>query len=202
MHEGDVERFLAIQNKGERLYEEFKADMLYSTTVQFHDKIKREKPCLFSDSSKPKKKKDVKSQVVEANRNVLAKLLTLAANAQEPIDFGNALEYSLYYVPLSLAYPDGSKRSTQKSKLMEVILKDRIDSPDTKEASTLIIDMIAHYRVVSKDLPETFEKWILRFLKSVPKGYDRINIFPDTYRDFSIKAGERMKRGSSAKISV
>ena len=201
-YEGDTEKLLNIQKDGENLYEEFKKKRLYSKSVEFHDKIKRRKPCLFSDTSVPKKKKDAKSQVVEANRNVLAKLLTLSENAKEPIDFGNALEYPLYHVPLSLAYPEGSKRTTQKSKLMEVILKDEINTTAEKEASVLILYMIAHYRVVSNNLPGTFKEWIIRFLKSLLKGYDRVDIVADTYRDFSIKAGERVKRGSSSRLIV
>ena len=105
---------------------------------------------------------------------------------------------------MSLAYPDGSKRSTQKSKLLEVILENKVDNSarEEREASTLIIDMIAHYRVISKDLPETFEKRILRFLKTVPTGYSGIDIVSDTYREFSIKASERIKRGSSSRLLI
>ena len=54
--------------------------------------------------SKPKPKKDTNYEVVNANRNVLGKILTLSANA--------ALSFPLYHVALSLAYPD---RTTQKS---------------------------------------------------------------------------------------
>ena len=68
---------------------------------------------------------------------------------------------------------------------MEVILKDKINTTAEKEASGLIIDMIAHYRVVSNNLPGTFKEWIIRFLKSLPKGYDRVDIVADTYKDFT-----------------
>lgn len=64
--------------------------------------------------------------------------------------------------------------------------------------------MIAHYRVISKNQPETFEGWIKRFLQTVhnDERFDRIDIVADTYREFSIKSGERAKRGSSEKILI
>ena len=203
-YQGDAEKLVSIYKDGEQLYEVFKAERLFSTTTPFHEKVPRQKPTLFSDTSKPKGKDNKKCDIIEANRNVLAKLLTLSANAQEPIDFNKALEYPLYHVPLSLAYPDGSKRSTQKSKLLEVILENKVDVSisEPREASTLILDMIAHYRVIAKDLPATFEEWILRFLKTIPNGYSRIDVVADTYRQFSIKAGERLKRGSSSRLLI
>ena len=62
--------------------------------------------------------------------------------------------------------------------------------------------MIAHYRVISTNLPQTFEEWILRFLQTIQKGYKRIVIVADTYRNFCIKSGERLKRGSTAKLLI
>ena len=196
---------VGIRTIGQALYNDFKKDRLFSTTIKFHDTIKRQKPTLISDVSKPKPKKDTNYEVVKANRNVLGKLLTLSANAQQLIDFEAALSFPLYHVPLSLAYPDRTKRSTQKSKLLEIVLEgssDPVDTHQQREVSTLIIDMIAHYRVISTNLPQTFEEWILRFLQTIQKGYKRIDIVADTYRDFSIKSGERLKRGSAAKLLI
>ena len=53
-----------------------------------------------------------------------------------------------------------------------------------------------------KTLAESKLDTIIRFLKSLLKGYDRVDIVADTYRDFSIKAGERVKRGSSSRLIV
>ena len=100
---------------GQALYNDFKKDRLFSTTIKFQDTIKRQKPTLFSDVRKPKPKKGINYEVVKANWNVLGKLLTLSANAQQLIDFEAALSFPLYHVSLSLAYPDRTKRSTQKS---------------------------------------------------------------------------------------
>ena len=58
---------------------------------------------------------------VEINRNILGALLSFSAKANQPIDFDSALSYPLSPIPLSLALPDGARRETPKSKLMEII---------------------------------------------------------------------------------
>ena len=166
---------------------------------------------MFSDTrSKAKRKKDNTSEHIKANRNVLGKLLTLSANPQQPIDFKKALSYPLYHVPLSLAFPDGTKRSNQKSKLLEIVMKtQKIDKHEkdnhvNTHVLALIVDMTAHYRVISQNLPDTFEGWIKKFLQTVHNNdkYNRIDIVANTYRNFSIKSGERKKRSSSSRILI
>ncbi|KAG1650541.1 hypothetical protein GQR58_027914 [Nymphon striatum] len=53
-----------------------------------------------------------------------------------------------------------------------------------------------------KELSDTYEDFTWKFLKSMPSGYNRIDIVADTYQDNSIKSGERDKRGSSEKIMI
>ena len=109
----------------------------------------------------PSRKKDTNYEAVKAKWNVLGKLLTLSANAQKLIDFEAALSFPLSHVPLSLAYPDRTKRSTKKSKLSETVLegsRDPVDNHQQREVSALIIDMIAQCRVISTYLPQTFEE--------------------------------------------
>ena len=155
-YQGSADDLVGIRTMGQALYNDFKKDRLFSTTIKFHDTIKRQKPTLFSDVSKAKSKKDANYEVVKANRNVLGKLLTLSANAQQLIDFEAALSFPPYHVSLSLAYPDRTKRSTQKGTLLEIVLEgssDPVDTHQQREVSTLIIDMFAHYRVISTNLP-------------------------------------------------
>ena len=207
---------LEIKKNEEKLYNNFKKHRLHSTEIAFHAKILKQKPTLLSDTrSKAKRKKDNTFEVIKANRNILSKLLTLSANAQQPIEFEKVLSYPLFHVPLSLAFPDGTKRSNQKSKLLEIIMKTRKTDKHEKDnhantkkdVSILIVDMIAHYRVISQNLPDTFEDWIKRikrFLQTLHNEdkYNRIGIVADTYRNFSINSGEREKRGSSSKILI
>ena len=60
--------------------------------------------------------------MVEANRNIIAKLLAYSAKFDKVIDFKTALKYPLFSVPLSLGHPDGTRRTTAKSSFMEVVL--------------------------------------------------------------------------------
>ena len=41
-----------------------------------------------------------------------------------------------------------------------------------------------------------------KFLGSLPKGYKRVDLVADTYREISIKNGERQKRGTSARLII
>eukprot|EP00111_Clytia_hemisphaerica_P010880 TCONS_00031825-protein len=119
---GDTEKLLKIKKDGQKLHDDFKSQRLHSNSVPFNARLPKQKPTLFCESKrKPKQKKNKSAEVIKANSNVLGKLLTLSANAQQPIDFQQALSYPLYDVPLSLAFPDGTKRSNQKSKLLEII---------------------------------------------------------------------------------
>ena len=206
---GDAEGLLAVKKKGEELYQDFRSKRLHTNEMSIHARLPRQKPTLFSSTKrKTKRKKDNSSEVIKANRNVLGKLLTLSANARQPIDFQKALTYPLYDVPLSLAFPDGTQRSNQKCMLLNIIKKTKkVEDPKqqtsrttpAKEVTTLIVDMIAHYRVISQNLPATFRDWIEKFLRTVhnDEKYNRIDIVADTYREFSIKSGEREKRGST-----
>ena len=63
-----------------------------------------------------------KLKAVEVNINVIGTLLALSARSERLIDFQKALSHPLCSVPLSLANPDGSRRTTQKSKLSDIIL--------------------------------------------------------------------------------
>ena len=53
-----------------------------------------------------------------------------------------------------------------------------------------------------KELPDTYEDFTWKFLKSLPNGYHRIDIVADTYQDGSIESEERDNRGSSAQIMI
>jgi molecular chaperone DnaK (HSP70) len=81
---------------------------------------------------------------------------------------------------------------TQKSKLLEILSIKDIQTMCEKQASTLVIDMIAQYRSI-RNVPGTFEDLINQFLNAIPKSYDRVDIVADCYRSVSIKSAEREK---------
>lgn len=97
-YQGSVDDLIGIREMGQKLYNDFKKDCLFSTTVKLHDKIPQQNLTLFSNCSMPKPRKDNNYEVVEANRNILGKLVTLSANARQPIDFQKALSFPLYHM--------------------------------------------------------------------------------------------------------
>ena len=56
-----------------------------------------------------------KAKTIEANGNVISRLLALSSKLNRKIDMQAALKFPLSAVPLSLAHPDGSRRTTDKS---------------------------------------------------------------------------------------
>ena len=193
---------LNIENTGKELARSFVNTRLISGSKLFHDPIKRNKiPSFVSIPVKITQGSKVK--VVEANRNVLGKLLSLSTKHEKPIDLVSTLSFPLYPVPLSLANPDGSKRCTQKSKLLEIFTVSNTNVEVSAETtSTLIVDFIAQLRVSLTGASGTFEDLIKKFYGSIGNSYRRIDIVADTYRDVSIKSSERSKRGESTKIII
>ena len=57
----------------------------------------------------------------EVYREILGDLLSLAMKSSQVIDFKEALKYLLSLLPLSLCFPESSKRSPAKSVLMKII---------------------------------------------------------------------------------
>ena len=200
--QGDTDDLLNIWHKGKELYDQFLQQRIRSNEKNFHDTLPRNKTTLFNDSGKVDRKIDSnKTEVIKANRNILGKLLCLSAKTAEAIDFSKALTYPLYPVPLSLAHPDGTKRQTQKSKLLEILqINDQQPSNRIDNASILVIDMIAQIRLLVHKLPDTLEDYIVKFLTSIPKNYEQVDIVADCYREISIKSAERNKRGKSSKV--
>ena len=202
--QGNVEGLLNIRTKGKELADEFIEKRLVSKEKSFNDPIPRVKVPNFHQTQVKIPKANKQLKVVEANRNIIGHLLSLSTKSSQPINLEAALTYPLFPVPLSLANPDGTKRSTQKSKLLEIISPglENSEAPSVQDISTYVLDMIAQLRMCLVGVSGTFETLAKRFVKSIPTGYKRVDIVADTYRDNSIKAGERFKRGNSEKIII
>ena len=103
-----------------------------------------------------------------------------------------------------------SLEKQQKSKLQEVVLKEGdssiVDNPremlaESRHNSTYIVDLMAALRSMVQ-IPENYEELIWKLLSSFPKGFQRVDTVADTYRNVSIKAGEREIRGRSDKVII
>ena len=204
--EDGVKELLEINQSGNAAANEFLANRILTSEKKFHDPITRVKIPTFQEHY-VKIKKIGSEKVIQANREVLSKLLSLSAKFGKPIDFKHAFTYLLYPYPLSMAFTDGTKRETSKSQLLHEIIPD-IQDKNLAELGVIpsrcgyVIDMIAHLRVFLVSVHETFEELSMKFLQSLPKGYARLDIVADTYRKASIKSSERRKRGSSAKTLI
>ena len=205
-----AESVVQLRQLGKEAYEEFEEYRIKKGEVDFHSPIKRMNLKLFkSTSRRVTAKSSTQAKCIEANRNILGTLLAISGKNERVVDFDVALHYPLCPVPLSLANPDGSRRTTKKSNLQSIILKHcnkelahpRESQPSKSEVSTFIIDLMAAIRTLTV-IPDTYEELTWKFLKSLPSGYPRVDIVADTYKKRSIKSGERSKRGCSDRIIV
>ena len=114
-YNGDVNELIDIKNKGRRLMDTFMNERIQSDKTPFHAPIVKQTPTLFKQQQVKRKKKDQAKDVIRVNRDILGKLLSISTKLQSPIDFRSVLCYPLCPVPLSLAFPDGTKRGNKKA---------------------------------------------------------------------------------------
>ena len=201
-----AEDILNVKDLGTKLYTNFVESRIKSTVAKIHDPIKRQKCSLFKNAGKKVKVNQFQiTQTLEVNRQILSKLLALTAKYDKPIDFAIALKFPLCPVPLSLAYPDGTRRKTTKSSLMNIVTNYcNFTDPEplpAKQGTVYIVDLMALIRMITR-VPETYADLANNLFETLPKGYHRIDIIADTYKKNSLKCSERDSRGISEKVMV
>ena len=98
----------------------FKKDRLVSVVTSFYSPIKRNNLKLFTSTGKTVKMKiGRETSILEVNGNIIAKIISWSIKSRKAVNFKEALRYPLCLVLLSFAFPDGSKRSTAKTKLLK-----------------------------------------------------------------------------------
>ena len=118
-----VHQILSVKEVGQTCYQNFLETRLQKKENKIHDPIKRQKLALFKNTEKKVLiHRQQRQTVIEMNMNILGTLLAYSAKRERAIDFKNALTYPLGPIPLALAHPDGSRRTTTKSQLMDEIL--------------------------------------------------------------------------------
>ena len=200
-----AKQILKVKETGEMLYQSFVDQRIKSKNIKIHDPIKREKLYLFKNTGKKViiKQKE-KGQNIEINRQILGKLLAYSAKFHKTIDFEHALSFPLSPVPLSLAHPDGSRRKTNKSAVMNTIRTYQVSHPlvlPPKDGNTYMVDLMALLRTVSP-IPETYADLARILFNKIPPGYSRVDIVADTYKSNSLKDPERNLRGISSKVMI
>ena len=193
---------------GRNAHMKFVSQRIMSDEKGIHDKLPRLKVKLFKQcSQKVMVKKNGKMKTVEANHNIISKLLAASAKTQQVIDFESALQFPLSSVPLNIANADGSRRTTDKSKLAKIIMRKTTvlnhstEMPAKQDVTAYIVDLMALVRV-QRSTPNTYEELAMQIVHSIPSGYKHVHIVADTYRPHSIKDPERLKRGCTDKVIV
>ena len=64
-----------------------------------------------------------------------------------------------------------------------------------------MLDLIAAIRALVKHA-DTYMDLVWKLVGTFPKGYQRVDIVANTYRELSIKDGEGESRGSSMKVII
>ena len=111
------------------------------------------------------------------------------------------------FLPLRLANPGGSPRSTTKSKLLEVIAQKcelplqhpREIQPPKDSVGTFVAMAIVR---TMTEIPDMYDDLAWKLVQMLPLGYTRIDIVWDTYQEKKLKSYERNKLGVSSKIIV
>ena len=162
-----IEKLLHIWQTGKDQADEFCTKRILSTEISFHHVTHRNKVPMFH-TKKVIVKKDKTIKVINANRDIIGKLLILSRKHNKPINLEGALTYPPFSVQLGLAYPDGFKRGYQKGKLLPLLMPNIGNLNNTngpnKVHCVYIMDMIARLRKCFTNLPSTYEELIIRFL--------------------------------------
>ena len=137
----------------------------------------------------------------QAQSNIAFMLLVKSQKQDEPLDLDELLTYSLMPVPPSLGTPDGFFSKTNKATILHHLLENATPDnlPYPKDA-LFIQDGMALLHTLS-NLPPTCGEICLQVLdQMVAKNHFLFST--DSYHPESIKAQERLRRGTSEKIIV
>ena len=138
---------------------------------------------------------------IKAQQNLFSKLLTVSRHRN--IDLPSILKYELSAIPLSLFYPNGTMRKTDKSKLLhELEMKESSMSelPPSSHSAT-VVDFMALIQIGTSLKPKSFDQ-LKKFLESsISSAYresSKVALVPDRYDiTLSIKADERSRRSTT-----
>ena len=138
-------KLLSLQQDGITLAKEFLQERLLLFSKKFFDPIPRN----INKSTMVKKKFIAKRNsltTTEVNRDILKDLLCLKMKSGQVIE---ALMYPLSLIPLSLSFPDSTKRSPAKSSLTKIIDYAKVVQDDAyANAGAYILDLVAVIRAI------------------------------------------------------
>ena len=101
-------------------------------------------------------------------------------------------------VTLSLKNADGTKRRNKHKTSTIFVLKNKEEQSST-EHSVYSVDFFSDIRTMT-EIPRTFEALGWNLIKSLPNGYNHVDIFwPVTYAEDAIKSMESKEKGGTDK---
>ena len=102
-------------------------------------------------------------------------------------------------MPLSMCHGDATRRRTNKSKLMEVLIIG-VESLDKSVLASfpkdvLLVDLIALINTMVFEFPSTYQEFTQKLMQRIPKNYKRADILADDYKNKanSLKLSEQAK---------
>ena len=205
-----AERLINAEDLGKAQMDEFITKRIKSTGINFWDTHPNLKIPLFGALTKKRKVGDNKVISVLADRGLFSRLI-IAAKARE-IGMKEVLIYELSAVPFALVHSDGTLRKPTKSALLAVLegivaVSACLPAQTEGQSTCLIIDGMALIQMLKTGGGNTFGGLSLMYFKAITAFFEqykcsRVDIVFDSYRDMSIKAGEREKRGDSVALEV
>jgi hypothetical protein len=208
-----AKRLVSACDIGKEIMENFVQERLDTNTRSFWDTLPHLKLKTFASLAQKKKLKtnDEKIHNVRSDRELFGRLI-IAARSRD-VDLKLVMTYELSAVPLSLSHTDGTLRKNVKSVLLselekEVNVDGRLPPVDKTGATAYVVDGMAIVQMVKTGGTSTFGEladkyWHIFTVPLNQEDCNRVDIVFDRYdRLESLKAEERLKRGSSTALEV
>lgn len=200
------ENLLNAQNIGESAYRTFSAERVESNppSKQFYAPLTKTKLKTFSSMQGKAKKCKVgnKEVVLKADHRIFTHMIIIAQSRQ--LNLKAVLCHPLGPLPWSLASPNGSMRTTNKSELAKQLLKFPSVVESLQSRSACVIDGMALVQKLNGD-GRTFAdlaEHALSIVLAEASHSTRIDVVFDFYHESSIKQLERLARGADSDTEV
>ena len=192
---------LSARVKGEEACSHFISERLSSSrSAKFFDKLPRIKLKSFRNVNTKRVKASDKEVVLRADKNLFSMMTLISQNRE--LDMKEVLAHPLGPIPWSLACNDGTLRKTSKATLGKIL--ESLVEPAEKEFrnSACVIDAMSIVQKTKgshgtfKDVAESIFAKVL----AEGRGFTRIDLVFDVYREISIKNAERQKRANDEAV--
>ncbi|KAJ4939550.1 hypothetical protein JOQ06_028998, partial [Pogonophryne albipinna] len=203
----DIDKLLCCMKEGSAACAKFIDERLRNRSISIHSTISKIKFTSPKTTLNLAPKVDIKDETIKA-------LMFIEYGCHRGFTVEELLQHEITNSAFFLVDKDGYLRKSAKSQLGTELLKlcpliDKKGPETSPQTHAIIIDFMALVRKVplkKLDPPvKTFHDFAIALTSMVTKAghnYDEIHIVFDTYREDSIKNGERERRGKSKEMVV